>query len=93
MADNFVRLRGTHNALAIMARMQGAGHFLRDPEQGGMDELEAALDADDENWIEEALAYAERTEAREAAGRAILRREMAGDRLVALAAWRALRGG
>lgn len=112
MADNVVRLPRIRNALAIMARMQGAGHFLRDPEPGGADELEAASEVeddglglpdpdlefwaageDDEQWIEEALAYAERAGAREAADRAVLRQVMAGDRVVALAAWRALRGG
>lgn len=108
MTDNVVRLPRIRNALAMMARMQGAGHFLRDPEPVWVDELEAASEVeddglelpepdmefwaageDDEEWIEEALAYAERAEA----GRAVLRREMAGDRVVALAAWRALRGG
>ncbi|WP_133065413.1 hypothetical protein [Niveispirillum lacus] len=108
MADNVVRLPSIRNALAVMARMQEAGHFLRDPEPGGADELDAASEVeddglwlpepdmefwaageDDEQWIEEALAYAERAEV----GRAVLRREMAGDRVVALAAWRALRRG
>ncbi len=117
MAENVVRLPTIRNALAIMARMQGAGYFLGDPGPGvrpgeGVDDLEAASDAgddglpvlepdlefwaageDDEAWIEVAFARAEMAGTNAAIERAVLRQEMAGDRVVALAAWRALRGG